>query len=394
MAYLARFKKEDLRSLCEDLGLTVTSKMSIIAIRDLIINDTNYDEELIREHLKSIIQNRKSDYEQRMKEIESERAFELEKLRLSQPQQSATAHGLGVEKPTIEIQKLLPKFKPQEDDIGLFLTLFEQQLSFLKVPNENFVTYLISALPAQCREVQAALFSTQKSHRQYLERFLFRTYFEGLLSELEISSFDKLKELIIADQIKKKCPPEYKNHYLDIWETLNDPVTLAEKLDLYENIKSLYQKVIKNPKSQEWYKPKFPRNAGSQNLKNSPFTKFEKSDSSSTHKNTISNSSNMLSRNVDNSVYCYGCGYPGFIKSKCPKCSPKKDGAHVNAIQVFTCFTLPVALLDIEVYEATGTVCADTGASQSVGGELMFNFLQKRGQKFIEIDLAVCLADG
>ncbi|GBN22732.1 Transposon Tf2-9 polyprotein [Araneus ventricosus] len=32
--------------------------------------------------------------------------------------------------------------------------------------------------------------------------------------------------------------------------------------------------------------------------------------------------------------------------------------------------------------------------SQSVGGELMFNFLQKRGQKFIEIDLAVCLADG
>ncbi|GBN06046.1 Retrovirus-related Pol polyprotein from transposon 17.6 [Araneus ventricosus] len=102
----------------------------------------------------------------------------------------------------------------------------------------------------------------------------------------------------------------------------------------------------------------------------------------------------MLSRNVDNSVYCYGCGYPGFIKSKCPKCSPKKDGAHVNAIQMFTCFTLPEALLDIEVYEATGTVCADTGASQSVGGELMFNFLQKRGQKFIEINLAVCLADG
>ncbi|GBN87953.1 Retrovirus-related Pol polyprotein from transposon 17.6 [Araneus ventricosus] len=65
-----------------------------------------------------------------------------------------------------------------------------------------------------------------------------------------------------------------------------------------------------------------------------------------------------------------------------------------QCIQVFTCFALPVALLDIEVYEATGTVCSDTGASQSVGLELMFNFLQKRGQKFIEIDLAVCLADG
>ncbi|GBM90510.1 hypothetical protein AVEN_215771-1 [Araneus ventricosus] len=426
MAYLAGVKKEDLRSLCEDLGLTVTSKMSIIAIRDLIINDTNYDEEFTREHLKSIIQNRKSDYEQRMKEIESERAFELEKLRLSQPQQSATAHGLGVEKPTIEIQKLLSKFKPQEDDIGLFLTQFERQLSFLKVSKENFVTYLKSALPGDISKLIAREPETLSQDYDHIKnmllkrfklsaekfRLLFsqhrkatdstwkdfffelRTYFEGWLSELEISSFDKLKELIIADQIKKKCPPEYKNHYLDIWETLNDPVTLAEKLDLYENIKSPYQKVIKNPKSQEWYKPKFPRNAGSQNLKNSQFTKFEKTDSSTTHKNSISNSSNMLSQNVDNSVYCYGCGYPGFIKSKCPKCSPKKDGAHVNAIQVFTCFTLPVALLDIEMYEATGTVCADTGASQSVGGELMFNFLQKRGQKFIEIDLAVCLADG
>ncbi|GBN01029.1 Retrovirus-related Pol polyprotein from transposon 17.6 [Araneus ventricosus] len=426
MAYLAGVKKEGLRSLCEDLGLTVTSKTSVIAIRDLIINDTNYDEEFIREHLKSIIQNRKSDYEQRMKEIESERAFELEKLRLSQPQQSATARGLGVDKPTIEIQKLLPKFKPQEDDIGLFLTLFERQLSFLNVPKENFVTYLIIALPGNiskliAREPQTLSQDYDHIKNMLLKRFklsaekfrlLFsqhrkatdstwkdfffelRTYFEGWLSELEISSFDKLKELNIADQIKKKCPPEYENHYLDIWETLNDPVTLDEKLDLYENIKSPYQKVIKNPKLQEWYKPKFPRNAGSQNLKNSQFTKFENTDSSSTHKNTISNSSNMLSRNVDNSVYCYGCGYPGFIKSKCPKCSPKKDGAHVNAIQVFNCFTLPVALLDIEVYEATGTVCADTGASQSVGGELMFNFLQKRGQKFIEIDLAVCLADG
>ncbi|GBL99544.1 hypothetical protein AVEN_68815-1 [Araneus ventricosus] len=291
MAYLAGVKKEDLRPLFEDLGLTVTSKMSVIAIRDLIINDTNYDEEFTREHLKSIIQNRKSDYEQRMKEIESERAFELEKLRLSQPQQSATAHGLGVEKPTIEIQKLLPKFKPQADDIGLFLTLFERQLSFLKVPKESFVTYLISALPGDISKLIARepetlsqdydhiknmllkrfklsaekfrlLFSQHRKATDSTWKYFFfelRTYFEGWLSELEISSFDKLKELIIADQIKKKCPPEYKNHYLDIWETLNDPVTLAEKLDLYENIKSSYQKVIKNPKSQdksqEWYKP-------------------------------------------------------------------------------------------------------------------------------------------
>ncbi|GFU07584.1 transposon Tf2-6 polyprotein [Nephila pilipes] len=33
---------------------------------------------------------------------------------------------------------------------------------------------------------------------------------------------------------------------------------------------------------------------------------------------------------------------------------------------MFPCVTSPVPLFDIEVYEATGTVCADTGASQSV----------------------------
>ncbi|GFV04775.1 transposon Tf2-6 polyprotein [Trichonephila clavipes] len=61
---------------------------------------------------------------------------------------------------------------------------------------------------------------------------------------------------------------------------------------------------------------------------------------------------------------------------------------------MFTCLTSPVALLDIQVCEATGTVCADTGASQSVGGELMFKFLRNRGRKFSEFHLAVCLADG
>ncbi|GFV28584.1 transposon Tf2-6 polyprotein [Trichonephila clavipes] len=92
-------------------------------------------------------------------------------------------------------------------------------------------------------------------------------------------------------------------------------------------------------------------------------------------------------------ISCYGCGNPGFIKLKCPKCLLKKS-VSVNAIHMFTCLTSPEALLDIEVYEATGTVCADTGASQSVEGELMFIFLRNRGQKFSKFHLAMCLADG
>ncbi|GFU46973.1 retrovirus-related Pol polyprotein from transposon 17.6 [Nephila pilipes] len=52
MSYLAGVKKEDLRSLSEDLGLTITSKMSVLDLKNLIINDTKYEEEFTREHLK------------------------------------------------------------------------------------------------------------------------------------------------------------------------------------------------------------------------------------------------------------------------------------------------------------------------------------------------------
>ncbi|GFS35385.1 retrovirus-related Pol polyprotein from transposon 412 [Nephila pilipes] len=120
--------------------------------------------------------------------------------------------------------------------------------------------------------------------------------------------------------------------------------------------------------------------------------------SSGHHNSTSANSSCMQSQNVNNTVYhppisCYDCCNPGFIKAKCPKCSLKKERAFVNDIQMFTCVTSPVTLLDIEVYEATGIVCVDTGVSQSVGGELMFKFLNNRGQKFTELYLSVCLAD-
>ncbi|GFT73298.1 copia protein [Nephila pilipes] len=61
---------------------------------------------------------------------------------------------------------------------------------------------------------------------------------------------------------------------------------------------------------------------------------------------------------------------------------------------MFTCVTSLVTTLNIEVYEATGIVCADTGARQSVGEELMFKFLKNLVQKFTELYLSICLANG
>ncbi|GFS90132.1 uncharacterized protein TNCV_508021 [Trichonephila clavipes] len=67
--------------------------------------------------------------------------------------------------------------------------------------------------------------------------FEIRAYFEGWLNELKVYSFDGLKNLMIADQMKKRCTPECKEHYLDIWEELIPPEMLADKLEAFDNIR-------------------------------------------------------------------------------------------------------------------------------------------------------------
>ncbi|GBM21864.1 hypothetical protein AVEN_32852-1 [Araneus ventricosus] len=59
--------------------------------------------------------------------------------------------------------------------------------------------------------------------------FELQTYFQSWLDELEIKTLEDLKALIISDQMKKKCGPDYKNHFLIEWLELNEPLILAEK---------------------------------------------------------------------------------------------------------------------------------------------------------------------
>ncbi|GFW80141.1 hypothetical protein TNCV_460491 [Trichonephila clavipes] len=42
---------------------------------------------------------------------------------------------------------------------------------------------------------------------------------------------------MIADQMKKRCSPECKEHHLDIWEELISPEMLADKLKAFDNIR-------------------------------------------------------------------------------------------------------------------------------------------------------------
>ncbi|GBN81660.1 hypothetical protein AVEN_217038-1 [Araneus ventricosus] len=42
---------------------------------------------------------------------------------------------------------VMPRFNPKEDDVSLFLVLFERQARIMNIPAENQVTQLISLLP-------------------------------------------------------------------------------------------------------------------------------------------------------------------------------------------------------------------------------------------------------
>ncbi|GBO32368.1 hypothetical protein AVEN_22758-1 [Araneus ventricosus] len=162
----------------------------------------------------------------------------------------------------------LGEFNPKEDEIGLYLTIFERQLKFLNIPESKWIPYLISSFPIEIaqliaredeedsqdyRKIKELLFKryrlTADRFRQLFSQhkkspdttwrdfyFEIASYFEGWIPELNIKDFELLKSLIVSDQIKKKTPPDLKEHFIDSWAEWNQPLELVEKLDAYENI--------------------------------------------------------------------------------------------------------------------------------------------------------------
>ncbi|GBN08546.1 hypothetical protein AVEN_142799-1 [Araneus ventricosus] len=154
--------------------------------------------------------------------------------------------------------------------------------------------------------------------------FEVRTYLEGWLTELKIETFEQLKDLITTYQIKKKCPPDYRDHFIDDWSGIISPSELADKLDSFDSMKVGLQKKSQPPQNRNkvWVKSV---------------------SSTVEHEDTISSRKQLLSRKpitkVNNRYYaprkqenrppvkCYGCGTPGFIRAKYPNCTtePKAE---------------------------------------------------------------------
>ncbi|GFV55962.1 transposon Tf2-9 polyprotein [Trichonephila clavipes] len=134
------------------------------------------------------------------------------------------------------IHETFHKFN-MKDDISLNLTLFERHAERTFLPKKDWVQKLIGLIPIdiahliarepadKCNDynhVKGLLLKFKLSPEKLRQLFIshrnlmnelgkvfstkYKTYFDGWISGSNVETFDQLRELIIADQIKKSAP--------------------------------------------------------------------------------------------------------------------------------------------------------------------------------------------
>ncbi|GBN33763.1 Tigger transposable element-derived protein 6 [Araneus ventricosus] len=280
MAFLLARRKEDLMTLAADLDLTFEASFTKLKLKELIVKSPDYVEDDVKKMLDGIVEERtkgeekaekerirKEEKEERMQK--EEREYELEKLRI-QAQRIANIPNSAenVQTPNKPIHETFHKFNMQED-ISLNLTLFERHAELTFLPKKDWVQKLIGLIPIEiahliarepadkCNDydhvkdllLQRFKFSPEKFRLLFLFhqkddektwqdfQHELQTYFDGWTLGLKVNTYDQLRELIIADQMKEKAPYDLREHFLDEWSTINSPIELAKKFEDYEDVR-------------------------------------------------------------------------------------------------------------------------------------------------------------
>ncbi|GFT13467.1 peptidase A2 domain-containing protein [Trichonephila clavipes] len=162
MFFLLKGKKEDLFELATELGLEATVDMTKSMLKNLITKSAGYDEE--------------------------DTKFMYEGLH---PQ---------------EITQLIAREPEQETrDYDHVRSLL---LKRFKLTPEKFRQLFVTHQK-----------SSDKTWRDFYQEV--QTFFNGRIEGLDVKTFDKLRDLMIADQMKKRAPVEFKERHLDEWPSIN-----------------------------------------------------------------------------------------------------------------------------------------------------------------------------
>ncbi|GFS77480.1 uncharacterized protein TNCV_320521 [Trichonephila clavipes] len=265
MAYLGKGRREDLFVLATELNLKFDKSMTIATLKDLIISSEDYDEELTKNIHSTIVEDRKAREENLRIEEQKEKLRieeqkeklrieeQKEKLRIEEREEKITLRTIELGADTSkesdtkflvkEISKFIHRFDLKED-ISLYLKLFERQAQRLSIDQENWVSHLLGLLPTEVSHIIARepddransyehvkdlllkrfkltpekfrqLFVTHQiaSERTWIDFYHeLNTYFNGWIDGLKIDTFNKLSDLIITDQLKRKTPFEFKEY--------------------------------------------------------------------------------------------------------------------------------------------------------------------------------------
>ncbi|GFV46973.1 uncharacterized protein TNCV_3033701 [Trichonephila clavipes] len=207
MAYLGKGRREDLFVLATELNLKFDKSMTIVTLKDLIIGSEDYDEELTKNIHSTIVEGRKA-REENLR-IEEQK----EKLRIEEREE-----------------------KLRFEQLSLYLKLFERQAQRLNIDQENWVSHLLGLLPKEVSHIIARVPDDKANSYEHVKDLLLKrfkltpekfrqlfvthqkapertwidfyhelnTYFNGWIDGLKIDTFNKLSDLIITDQLKRK----------------------------------------------------------------------------------------------------------------------------------------------------------------------------------------------
>ncbi|GFT05204.1 uncharacterized protein TNCV_122611 [Trichonephila clavipes] len=301
MAYLGKGRREDLFVLATELNLKFDKSMTIATLKDLIISSEDYAEELTKNIHSIIVEDRKAREENLRIEEQKEKLRieeqkeklrieeQKEKLRIEEREEKLRFEQLRLDeqkrKDEFELEKLRIQTHSKRHQ-SLYLKLFERQAQRLNIDQENWVSPLLGLLPTEVSHIIAREPDDKANSYEHVKDLLLKrfkltpekfrqlfvthqkapertwidfyhelnTYFNGWIDGLKIDTFNKLSDLIITDQLKRKTPFEFKEYYLDEWANMNSPIQLAEKLEEFEDFKRTLKQKSSSPfvKKQEF----------------------------------------------------------------------------------------------------------------------------------------------
>ncbi|GBM19355.1 hypothetical protein AVEN_195990-1 [Araneus ventricosus] len=182
---------------------------------------------------------------------------------------------------------------------------------------ENFDNYiyikgvLLKRFKLSPEEFRKKFLHHQKNLEKSWQEFTFETsnYFQEWIEGLKIDRFEKLKNLIITDQIKRRATLEAKENFLDEWTKLVFPSELANKLDEYRLVRS--NRKYETERKQQFITLEKRTESNQRTVRHKPFT------GTWNERNMGYPSRNGESKHMQK-FSCYSCGLESHAVRFCP----------------------------------------------------------------------------